>query len=143
MESSGFKIKFGNFVFENTLKYGTDPVKRAKDINLMFKDPEVKAIMCVKGGEDSNSCFDYIDFEIIKNNPKIICGFSDNTSILDVINDKTGLVTFHGPTFKSLTSWGTITAYEQFMKTFVKIQTKLEIGKMSIKPYKMERLKAC
>ena len=120
MESSGFKIKFGNFVFENTLKYGTDPVKRAKDINLMFKDPEVKAIMCVKGGEDSNSCFDYIDFEIIKNNTKIICGFSDNTSILDVINDKTGLVTFHGPTFKSLTSWGTITAYEQFMKTFVK-----------------------
>ncbi len=119
MESAGFKVKFGKYAFEDTYGYGTDPEKRAKDINMMFKDKDVNAIMCVKGGEDSNSCFDYLDFELIKNNPKIICGFSDNTSILDVINDKTGLITFHGPTFKSLTSWGTITAYKQFMKAFV------------------------
>lgn len=116
MEASGFKVKFGNYVFENTLNYGTDPRKRAKDINMMFADKEVKAILCVKGGEDSNSCLDYIDYEIIKNNPKIICGFSDNTSILDVINEKTGLVTYHGPTFKSFTSWDTGYAYEQFIK---------------------------
>lgn len=119
MEASGFRIKFGKYVFENTLKYGTAPQKRAEDINKMFADKEIKAIMCVKGGEDSNSTFDYIDFDVIKNNPKIICGFSDNTSILDVIYDRTGLVTFHGPTFKSLTSWDTGYAYEQFMKTFV------------------------
>lgn len=119
MEASGFKVKFGKYVFENTLKYGTDPRKRAEDINRIFADEEVKAIMCVKGGEDSNSTLDYIDFDIIKNNPKIICGFSDNTSILNVINDRTGLVTFHGPTFKSLTSWETEYAYKQFMKMFV------------------------
>lgn len=119
MEASGFKVKFGKCVFENTLKYGTDPRKRAEDINRIFADEEVKAIMCVKGGEDSNSTLDYIDFDIIKNNPKIICGFSDNTSILNVINDRTGLVTFHGPTFKSLTSWETEYAYKQFMKMFV------------------------
>ena len=119
MEASGFRIKFGKYVFENTLKYGTAPQKRAEDINKMFADKEIRAIMCVKGGEDSNSTFDYINFDVIKNNPKIICGFSDNTSILDVIYDKTGLVTFHGPTFKSLTSWDTGYAYEQFMKTFV------------------------
>ncbi len=119
MESSGFRIKFGKYVFENTLKYGTAPQKRAEDINNMFADKEVKAIMCVKGGEDSNSTFDYINFDIIRNNPKIICGFSDNTSILNVIHDKTCLVTFHGPTFKSLTSWETGYAYEQFMKMFV------------------------
>lgn len=119
MEASGFKVKFGKYVFENTLKYGTDPRKRAEDINRIFADEGVKAIMCVKGGEDSNSTLDYIDFDIIKNNPKIICGFSDNTSILNVINDRTGLVTFHGPTFKSLTSWETEYAYKQFMKMFV------------------------
>lgn len=119
MEASGFKVKFGKYVFENTLKYGTDPRKRAEDINRIFADEEAKAIMCVKGGEDSNSTLDYIDFDIIKNNPKIICGFSDNTSILNVINDRTGLVTFHGPTFKSLTSWETEYAYKQFMKMFV------------------------
>ena len=126
MESYGFKIKFGKYVFENTLRYGTSPEKRAKDINEMFKDKEVKAIMCVKGGEDSNTTFDYIDFDLIKDNPKIICGFSDNTSILNVINEKTGLVTFHGPTFKSLTSWKTNYAYNHFIKTFA--QESLELG---------------
>ena len=119
MEASGFRVKFGRHVFENTLKYGTSPQKRAEDINNMFADKAVKAIMCVKGGEDSNTTFDYIDFNMIRNNPKIICGFSDNTSILNVIHSKTGLVTFHGPTFKSLTSWDTGYAYEQFIKTLV------------------------
>ncbi len=118
MEASGFKIKFGKYVFENTFKYGTDPKKRAEDINLMFSDKEVKAIMCVKGGEDSNSTLDYIDYDLIRKNPKIICGFSDNTSILDAINEKTGLVTFHGPTFKSLTSWETGYAYKKFIQMF-------------------------
>lgn len=119
MEGLGLKVKFGRYVFENTLEYGTAPEKRAKDINAMFEDKEVKGVMCVKGGDDSNSCLDYIDYELIKNNPKIICGFSDNTSILDVIHEKTGLVTFHGPTFKSLTSWETGYAYEQFVKMFM------------------------
>ena len=119
MEASGFKVKFGKYVFEDTLGYGTSPEKRAADINWAFKDDEVKAIMCVKGGEDSNTTLDYIDYEMIKKHPKIICGFSDNTSILNAIHEKTGLVTYHGPTFKSLTSWETGYAYKQFIKTFV------------------------
>lgn len=116
IEAYGFKVKFGKYVFEDTLKYGTNPKKRAEDINSMFADREVKAIMCVKGGEDSNSVLDYIDYDLIKQNPKIVCGFSDNTSILDAINQKTGLVTFHGPTFKSLTSWETGYAYKKFIQ---------------------------
>ena len=118
MEASGFKVKFGKYVFEDTLGYGTSPEKRAADINWAFKDDEVKAIMCVKGGEDSNTTLDYIDYEMIKKHPKIICGFSDNTSILNAIHQKAGLVTYHGPTFKSLTSWETGYAYKQFIKTF-------------------------
>lgn len=125
MEASGFNVKFGKYVFENTFKYGTSPQKRAEDINNIFADKEVKAVMCVKGGEDSNSILDYINYEIIKDNPKIICGFSDNTSILNAIHEKTGLITFHGPTFKSLTSWETGYAYEQFIKMFVKGESKI------------------
>ena len=128
MEASGFKVKFGKYVFENTLGYGTSPEKRAADINWAFKDDEVKAIMCVKGGEDSNTTLDYIDYEMIKNHPKIICGFSDNTSILNAIHEKTGLVTYHGPTFKSLTSWETGYAYKQFIKTFVEDTESLIMG---------------
>lgn len=128
MEASGFKVKFGKYVFENTLGYGTSPEKRAADINWAFKDDEVKAIMCVKGGEDSNTTLDYIDYEMIKKHPKIICGFSDNTSILNAIHEKTGLVTYHGPTFKSLTSWETGYAYKQFIKTFVESTESLIMG---------------
>ncbi len=128
MEALGFKVKFGKYVFEDTLGYGTSPEKRAADINWAFKDDEVKAIMCVKGGEDSNTTLDYIDYEMIKNHPKIICGFSDNTSILNAIHEKTGLVTYHGPTFKSLTSWETGYAYKQFIKTFVENTESLIMG---------------
>lgn len=128
MEASGFKVKFGKYVFEDTLGYGTSPEKRAADINWAFKDDEVKAIMCVKGGEDSNTTLDYIDYEMIKKHPKIICGFSDNTSILNAIHEKTGLVTYHGPTFKSLTSWETGYAYKQFIKTFVENTGSLIMG---------------
>lgn len=128
MEASGFKVKFGKYVFEDTLGYGTSPEKRAADINWAFKDDEVKAIMCVKGGEDSNTTLDYIDYEMIKNHPKIICGFSDNTSIINVIHEKTGLVTYHGPTFKSLTSWETGYAYKQFIKTFAENTESLIMG---------------
>ena len=128
MEASGFKVKFGKYVFEDTLGYGTSPEKRATDINWAFKDDEVKAIMCVKGGEDSNTTLDYIDYEMIKKHPKIICGFSDNTSILNAIHEKTGLVTYHGPTFKSLTSWETGYAYKQFIKTFAENTENLIMG---------------
>lgn len=128
MEASGFKVKFGKYVFEDTLGYGTSPEKRAADINWAFKDDEVKAIMCVKGGEDSNTTLDYIDYEMINKHPKIICGFSDNTSILNAIHEKTGLVTYHGPTFKSLTSWETGYAYKQFIKTFVENTESLIMG---------------
>lgn len=128
MEASGFKVKFGKYVFEDTLGYGTSPKKRAADINWAFKDDEVKAMMCVKGGEDSNTTLDYIDYEMIKKHPKIICGFSDNTSILNAIHEKTGLVTYHGPTFKSLTSWETGYAYKQFIKTFAENTESLIMG---------------
>lgn len=128
MEASGFKVKFGKYVFEDTLGYGTSPEKRATDINWAFKDDEVKTIMCVKGGEDSNTTLDYIDYEMIKKHPKIICGFSDNTSILNAIHEKTGLVTYHGPTFKSLTSWETGYAYKQFIKTFAENTESLIMG---------------
>ena len=128
MEASGFKVKFGKYVFEDTFGYGTSPEKRAADINWAFKDDEVKAIMCVKGGEDSNTTLDYIDYEMIKKHPKIICGFSDNTIILNAIHEKTGLVTYHGPTFKSLTSWETGYAYKQFIKTFVENTESLIMG---------------
>lgn len=119
MEDFGFKIKFSKNFYNNTFGYSATPQEKADDINEMFADKEVKAIFAATGGANSNSIFDYLDYNLIKENPKILCGFSDTTSILNVINYKTGLTTYHGPTFKSLTSWETDYAYKQVIKKFV------------------------
>ena len=119
MEASGFEIVFGKNAFKNTLGYGATAKEKAEDINNMFANPEIKAIFCAKGGANSNATFEYIDYEMIKHNPKILCGFSDSTSITNIITEKTGLVTFSGATFKSLTSWDTQYAYKQVVDKFV------------------------
>ena len=118
-EDLGFKIKLGEFVSSHSLGYSSSPLEKAQDINSMFANPDVKAIFIVKGGENSNTTFDYLDYELIKNNPKILCGFSDSTSITNVISSKTGLVTFSGATFKSLTSWETDYAFKEVVKRFI------------------------
>ena len=125
-EDLGYKVKFGKNIGTNTLGYGATAKQRAEDINNMFDDKEVKAIIIARGGADSNCTFDYIDYDIIKNNPKIICGFSDSTSITNCIYTKTGLVTFNGATFKSLTSWETDYAFKELIKRFQ--DKSLEVG---------------
>lgn len=101
-EDLGFKVKLGKYLKNNELGYGTLAKNKAEDFNEMFKDKEVKAIFCACGGFNVNAVFDYLDYEEIKKNPKIICGYSDPTSIINAIYTKTGLVTFQGPNFGSL-----------------------------------------
>lgn len=125
MEGSGFEIVFGKNVFKNTLGYGATAKEKAEDINSMFANPEIKGVFCATGGANSNSTFEYLNYDAIKQNPKIICGFSDSTSILNMISEKTGLVTFNGATFKSLTSWETEYSYKQVINKFVLAKTNL------------------
>ena len=70
MEGSGYNIKFSKNAFRNTLGYGATPKEKAEDINEMFADKEVKLIFCVSGGFNSNSVFEYLDYDIIKNKRK-------------------------------------------------------------------------
>ena len=70
------------------------------------------------GGFNVNSTFDYLDFKLIKDNPKIICGYSDPTSLINVIYAKTGLVTFSGPNFKSLSDGETSYGFNEMKKRF-------------------------
>ena len=125
-ENLGFNIQLSEFISSHSLGYSASPLEKAKDINNMFANPNISAIFCVKGGENSNTVFDYLDYELIRNNPKIICGFSDSTSLTNVITSKTGLVTFSGPTFKSFTSWETDYGFKEVVKRF--IDKNLELG---------------
>ena len=84
----------------------------------MFLDKNVKMIWCAKGGENSNSVLDYLDYDIIKNNPKIICGYSDITSLTNAIYEKTGLVTFSGTNFKTIATDETDYSLNEALKRF-------------------------
>lgn len=72
----------------------------------------------LNGGENSNTTFEYIDFELIKNNPKIFCGYSDITSLSNIINEKTGLITFSGTNFKTIVTDETDFSYNEILNRF-------------------------
>ena len=119
VERSGFKVKYSKNIFSNTNEYSATAREKAEDINAMFADKEVKMIWCAKGGNNSNSTFEYLDYELIKENPKIICGYSDITSITNMITEKTGLVTFSGTNFKTIATDETDYSYKQALSRFV------------------------
>jgi len=110
LKNLGFKVKIGKNALSNTLKYSATPQEKANDINSMFADSEVKAIICSQGGANSNSILPLLDFEVIKNNPKIFLGISDITVLLNAIYQKTGLITFHGNDLM----WGFGTKYTDY-----------------------------
>ena len=72
------------------------PEVRAADINAAFADPEIKAIIASIGGDDSVRILPYLERETIRNNPKILMGYSDITTLLTYCN-QLGLITFNGP----------------------------------------------
>lgn len=96
LEAKGFKVKLGKNL-DKTLFYSAGSAKeRASDLNAMFKDKKVKAIICATGGITSNQLLDLIDYEAIKSNPKIFLGYSDITTLLSSLYKKTEVVMFHG-----------------------------------------------
>lgn len=98
LEELGYKVVLGKSCNSTYASYlsGNDEL-RASDLNKMFKDDSIDAIMCLKGGYGTPRIVDKIDYEMIKNNKKAFIGFSDVTLLLNTIYDKCDLVTFHGP----------------------------------------------
>lgn len=97
LESLGYRVKVGNNVGKQFGYLAGEDDLRVKDIHSMFSDKEVKAIFCVRGGFGTIRILDKIDYQIIRENPKILVGYSDITSLQLAIFAKTGLVTFSGP----------------------------------------------
>lgn len=104
LKEKGYNVVFGKNVYKNTTGYGASAKEKAEDINNMYANKNINAIMSVKGGFNSNSVYEYLDLNVIKDNNKIICGYSDSTSYINYIHSKTGNIGFIGPNFKSLNS---------------------------------------
>ena len=92
----GLNVKVMPFALQPADTIKDSPKKRAEDLMIAFKDPEVKAIISAIGGDDSIRMLPFIDFEVIKNNPKIYLGYSDST-ITHFMCLKAGVRSYYGP----------------------------------------------
>ena len=97
LEAMGLKVKFGEFVKGRYGHLAGTDEERAEELNEMFRDENIQAVMALRGGSGAARILDKLDYENIKNNPKIFIGYSDITALHLAIYEKTGLVTFHGP----------------------------------------------
>jgi len=96
LRSFGFKVKEGKNLYQRRGYLAGEDKLRAADVNAMFADQSVDAIFCLRGGYGSPRILPYLDYNLIRKNPKVIIGFSDVTALLNAIYAKTGLITFHG-----------------------------------------------
>jgi len=96
-EGAGFKVILGETLrAQYGYLAGTDTL-RANELNRLFRDDTVRAIVAMRGGWGCARLLHLLDFGAVRENPKIICGFSDITTLLIALRQQTGLVTFHGP----------------------------------------------
>jgi len=97
IESKGYKVILGKHAQNNHAGYlaGTDE-QRIEDIETMFADDTIDAIMCARGGYGTTRILPNVNYDIIRSNPKIFIGFSDTTALQSAILNEAGLITFSG-----------------------------------------------
>lgn len=117
LEKSGFELSFGKNVNIIDDFCSSSIEERISDIHDAFRDKEVNIVLTVIGGYNSNQLLKYIDYKLIKKNPKIICGFSDITALGNAITKKTGMITYMGPHFSSFAmKYGFNYSFDYFIK---------------------------
>ena len=125
LKSMGFHTRVPDEIFDKTGYLAGSDAQRAELVNLLFKDPDVKAIICARGGFGCLRMLPLVDFDIIRTHPKIFVGFSDVTALLTAITIQSGLVTFHGPMVTTLAAAPELT--RQHLTDAITANTPLEI----------------
>ena len=117
-ERNGFNIVFSEHLF-NEYKYMSDTDEnRLKDLHNAFSDKNIDAIICARGGYGTLRLINDIDYDLIKNNPKIFCGYSDITILSLMFLKKSGLITYSGPMARG--DFGLETTYSYTIDNFYK-----------------------
>ena len=140
MESWGFKIRLGNTVGKRDFTFGGTDEERAKDLQILLDDPNVKAIMCARGGYGVARIIDKISFTRLRERPKWIIGFSDITALHLHINRNFSLVSLHSKMCNSFPdNWDTAEPIVQ--ETILSIRDALTGTKMkySVTPDELNR----
>ena len=95
-EKKGFKVVVSDTTYKKYRYMAGKDEDRLNELHSFFSDKDIDAIVCTRGGYGVIRLIDKIDYELIRNNPKILVGYSDITALLTMIYKKTGMLTFHG-----------------------------------------------
>ena len=101
IEARGYQARAFPGCFEETGYLAGSDLVRLRDLHAAFADPQVDAIICLRGGYGSMRLLDSIDYPLIRKHPKILVGYSDITALHHAILQHAGLLTFHGPMLAS------------------------------------------
>ena len=101
LEELGFDVSFSSNYFEHDLFDSASIASRVEDLHEAFLDSSVDAVLATIGGFNCNELLPYLDYDLIAQNPKIFCGYSDTTALLNAIYAKTGMQTYMGPSYSS------------------------------------------
>ncbi|MBI5092311.1 MAG: LD-carboxypeptidase [Candidatus Hydrogenedentes bacterium] len=97
----GLHVSFGQNANEIDESRSSPVQSRIHDLHEAFADKSVKAVLAAEGGYNTNQILSYVDYQLIRRNPKVFCGFSDITALNDAILAKAGLMTYYGPVYSS------------------------------------------
>ncbi len=104
LQELGYRVKLADGLKEGRNFHGYlagSGEERAEDLNAMFADPEIDGIICIRGGYGSAQTMKYLDYGLIRENPKVFVGYSDITNLLNAFAQRCGFVTYHGPMVSS------------------------------------------
>ncbi|HEY7146478.1 MAG TPA: S66 peptidase family protein [Streptosporangiaceae bacterium] len=111
----GLRLSYGEHVDERNALDSAPVGPRVADLHAAFADPQVAGILTVIGGYNSNELLPYLDWELIRANPKVFCGYSDITALHGAISARTGLVSYLGPHWSS---FGMARHFDQTLRWF-------------------------
>ena len=125
LEERGFSVKVASNVHKRLSNFAGSDEERAQGFMECWRDPDVQVVWCLRGGYGSGRILDHLDYDVIKQNPKIFIGMSDITALHVALTQSCNLTTFLGPvasflanknppsTFAEKELWETLKPFEK------------------------------
>ncbi len=126
LERRGYRPIHLPSILDRDLYFAGSVKRRLDELHRMFADPEVKGIVCFRGGYGTNYLLPHLDVELIRRHRKFFCGCSDVTTLLTYLCDRADLIVFHGPMLQKDAqpegvdeeSWRAATTGEPYVRDF-------------------------
>lgn len=131
IKSLGFNVVYLDSILDRSGYLAGDDKRRADELHTMFSRKDVNGIMCARGGYGCTRILPLLDYELIRNNPKVIIGFSDITALHYALYAKSGLTGFHGPV--GVSSFNEFSLY-YFKKVLMNPEDNLILNNIGVTP---------